>query len=215
MLFLFLFYFLLSILFGFALEFNINERNKRFSSFSHFPSSCKDGGEERLKLYFQRNNPSFSVAINFNGEEEIIDDLQINRDRDLHLSLEIFSSKKNRLVSLKKGTKGKNLLELWRKEIKDISRNNLFVILYDQLERKSSERAKKDNLTGCSIEKYPQLQFQFLPNSSNKIHSHCVQREYTERAFDSSQVRCNGTSKNKFIFIRIRIKRRPKLHRDG
>lgn len=156
MLFLFLFYFLLSILFGFALEFNINERNKRFSSFSHFPSSCKDGGEERLKLYFQRNNPSpfFSVAINFNGEEEIIDDLQINRDRTiLHLSsiiLEIFSSKKNRLVSLKKGTKGKNLLELWRKEIKDISRNNLFVILYDQLERKSSERAKKDNLTGCS-----------------------------------------------------------------
>lgn len=166
MLFLFLFYFLLSILFGFALEFNINERNKRFSSFLHFPSSCKDEGEERLKLYFQRNNPSpfFSLAINFNGEEEIIDDLQINRDRDLHLFLEIFSSKKNRLVSLKKGTKGKNLLELWRKEIKDISRNNLFVILYDQFERKSSEREKKDNLTGCSknIPALIPIPFQFL-----------------------------------------------------
>lgn len=193
MLFLFLFYFLLSILFGFALEFNINERNKRFSSFSHFPSSCKDGGEERLKLYFQRNNPfpSFSVAINFNGEEEIIDDLQINRDRDLHLFLEIFSSKKNRLVSLKKGTKGKNLLELWRKEIKDISRNNLFVILYDQLERKSSERAKKDNLTGYSKNipssnsnsfPIPRIKFILIVYNENTQNEHSIRARFATMA---------------------------------
>lgn len=194
MLFLFLFYFLLSILFGFALEFNINERNKRFSSFSHFPSSCKDGGEERLKLYFQRNNPfpSFSVAINFNGEEEIIDDLQINRDRTiLHLSLEIFWSKKNRLVSLKKGTKGKNLLELWRKEIKDISRNNLFVILYDQLERKSSERAKKDNLTGCSKNipssnsnsfPIPRIKFILIVYNENTQNEHSIRARFAAMA---------------------------------
>lgn len=196
MLFLFLFYFLLSILFGFALEFNINERNKRFSSFSHFPSSCKDRGEERLKLYFQRNNPSFSVAINFNGEEEIIDDLQINRDRDLHLFLEIFSSKKNRLVSLKKGTKGKNLLELWRKEIKDISRNNLFVILYDQLERKSSERAKKDNLTGCSKNipssnsnsfPIPRIKFILIVYNENTQNEHSIRA----RSAAMAQVKIN------------------------
>lgn len=72
--------------------------------------------------------------------------------------------RQRKIDSLKKGTKGKNLLELWRKEIKDISRNNLFVILYDQLERKSSERAKKDNLTGCSknIPAPIPIPFQFL-----------------------------------------------------
>lgn len=75
------------------------------------------GEKKGWNFIFNETILSFSVAINFNGEEEIIDDLQINRDRTiLHLSsiiLEIFSSKKNRLVSLKKGTK--NLLELWKK----------------------------------------------------------------------------------------------------
>lgn len=50
---LFFFYLHFWILFGFALEFNISERDKWLSSFSHFPLPRKDKGEKkRLKVYF-------------------------------------------------------------------------------------------------------------------------------------------------------------------
>lgn len=78
-----LFFFIFISGFYLALEFNISERDKWLSSFSHFPLPRKDKGEkkkvESLFLTSETTPPSFSLAINFNeGKKLSVYKLNIN-----------------------------------------------------------------------------------------------------------------------------------------
>lgn len=95
--------FSIRILLGLALEFNINERNKWFSLFSHFLLQRWGKGREEKKgwnflIFNERNNPSPPSSNKFQrGEKKEIVGVQINRDWDSKVLENSYDSLKSTL----------------------------------------------------------------------------------------------------------------------